>query len=86
MFCHIAFEHLDRAVFHDFFCNYLVLGLAAMFFLGTWAVFSFILSLCFSCNLLGILLLPQYEAFVDTTCDVLAQNLVSRLFVGHMTV
>jgi hypothetical protein len=44
--------------------------------LGVWAITSFILSLCFTCNLRAILLMPEYEGFVDTACDVVEHNLV----------
>jgi hypothetical protein len=43
-----------------------------------WKLLSLILSLCFSCNLLAVLFMPEYEATVDTACDVLKANLVGE--------
>jgi hypothetical protein len=55
------------------------LYVTASLFLGSWALLSLILSLCFSSNLLAILFLPEYEAFIDTACDVVQHNLVGAM-------
>jgi hypothetical protein len=57
-----------------------VLGTTGVLCLGVWAIASFILSLCFTCNLRAILLMPEYEGFVDTACDVVEHNLVRNNF------
>jgi hypothetical protein len=57
-----------------------VLGTTGVLCLGVWAIASFILSLCFTCNLRAILLMPEYEGFVDTACDVVEHNLVRTNF------
>jgi hypothetical protein len=57
-----------------------VLGTTGVLCLGVWAIASFILSLCFTCNLRAILLMPEYEGFVDTACDVVQHNLVRTNF------
>jgi hypothetical protein len=51
-----------------------------------WKLLSLILSLCFSCNLLAVLFMPEYEATVDTACDVLKANLVGKKFLLKGTV
>jgi hypothetical protein len=56
------------------------LDVTASLFFGVWKLLSLILSLCFSCNLLAVLFMPEYEATVDTACDVLKANLVGKEF------
>jgi hypothetical protein len=59
----------------------LCLDVTASLFFGVWKLLSLILSLCFSCNLLAVLFMPEYEATVDTACDVLKANLVGKEFL-----
>jgi hypothetical protein len=62
------------------------LDVTASLFFGVWKLLSLILSLCFSCNLLAVLFMPEYEATVDTACDVLKANLVGKEFLFKGTV
>ena len=55
------------------------LDIPASVFFGIWRVLSLILSLCFSCNLVAVLFIPEYDATVDNACDVLKSNLVKTL-------